>query len=222
MGSAFASFNFVVVTVGYRTKVPFPGAIEDVSDAIAWVYEHIEEKEFGNGDRERVFLSGHSAGGHLASLAALDKRWLRGVPQNFIKGVLSISGIYNVSDPLDSVVASWGYKKLYSTPTFGTDVDFMLDCSPLTHLNNLDTNMPHHTPPFFLLNAAKDFGLEKDGRSFHAAFNAKGLSCRYQVLQKESHGSISRSEQTMLAARDFFVSLMASLTELAPSETQPL
>jgi len=213
IGSAFATFNFVTVTVGYRTKVPFPGAIEDVADAISWVHQHIAEEQYGAGDVNRVFLSGHSAGGHLASLVTLDRRWLdsRGVPDDFIKGVVSISGIYNVPDPLDSALFSWGYKKMYITPTFGEDVNFMTESSPLTHLNNVDPQQPHHVPPFLILNAGSDFGLQKDGVAFHSAFNAKGLPAQYSVLDTESHGTISRSEKTMIAARDFLVSLIAKL-----------
>ena len=219
VGAAFSSFNFITVAVGYRTKVPFPGAIQDVADAISWVYQHIGEEKYGGGDTNRVFLSGHSAGGHLASLATLDRQWLdrREVPADFIKGVVSISGIYNVPDPLASAIASWGYNKLYITPTFGDNVEFMLASSPLTHLQRLDATLPHSVPPFLVLNAESDFGLEKDGVAFHTAFTSKGLPCRYEVLQNESHASISRSEKTMMAARDFFVSLLANLTEQAPA-----
>lgn len=204
------------MAVGYRTKVPFPGAIDDVADAISWVHQHIGEEQYGGGDASRVFLSGHSAGGHLASLATLDRRWLsrRNVPSDFIKGTVAISGIYNVSDPLDPAnsILSWGYKKMYIDPTFGTDLDLMNDSSPLTHLNTLDETQPHNVPPFMVLNASSDYGLQKDGQAFHASFLAKGLPCQYQVLQKESHATISRSELTMETVRDFLVSLLANLS----------
>lgn len=199
--------------MGYRTKVKFPGAIEDVADAIAWVQQNIGEERYGAGDLNQVFLSGHSAGGHLASLATIDRRWLnrRNVPSDFIKGVVSISGIYNVSDPLDSPLFSWGYKRIYISPTFGDDIDFMNDSSPLLHLNSIDTTEKHHIPPFFILNASTDFGLQKDGRSFHSAFIAKGLPVHYTILERETHGTISRSSKTMTAARDFLVGVMANL-----------
>jgi acetyl esterase/lipase len=194
--------------------VPFPGAIEDVADAISWIHQHIGEEQYG-GDVDRVFISGHSAGGHLASLATLDRRWLdaRNVPRNFIKGAVSISGIYNVSNPLESSIYSWGYNKMYITPTFGTDVNFMNDHSPATHLQALDETLEeHHVPPFLVLNAGRDFTLEKDGRAFHAIFQAKGLPCTYQSLPNESHGTISRSNETMTTIRDFLVTLLATLS----------
>lgn len=47
-------------------------------------------------------MSGHSAGGHLVSLVTLDAKYLNGVgvPIDFIKGVMSISGVYTLSSPL--------------------------------------------------------------------------------------------------------------------------
>lgn len=199
--------------------MPFPGAIQDVSDAIAWVYNHIGEKEYGGGDLNRVFISGHSAGGHLASLVTLDRQWLdrRAVPADFIKGVVSISGIYNVPDPLQNAVALWGYNKLYITPTFGDNMDFMLASSPLTHIRRLDATQPHSTPPFLIVNAGTDFGLEKDGVLFSSVFIGKNLPCRYELIADESHASISRSERTMELARDFLVSLIAILNTQPPA-----
>ncbi|MGI9601573.1 MAG: alpha/beta hydrolase fold domain-containing protein [Acidimicrobiales bacterium] len=62
--------GYVGVAINYRLgpKARFPDPIVDVKRAIAWVKEHITE--YG-GDPDTVFLTGGSAGGHLASLAAL-------------------------------------------------------------------------------------------------------------------------------------------------------
>lgn len=189
-----------------------------MADAIAWVHQHIGEDQYG-GDANRVFVSGHSAGGHLASLVTLDRRWLnrRQVPSDFIKGVVSISGIYNVSDPMGSQLYLWGYNQMYIRPTFSGDVDLMNDSSPLTHLMATAPEASNHIPPFLVLNASSDFTLEHDGKRFSDTLLAKGLKCTYQVLQKESHGSISRSQQTMTIAKDFLVNVLANLSLRASS-----
>lgn len=64
-----------VVGVGYRFSphVKSPAFIEDAAAAVAWVFNNI--KSFG-GDKKRIFLSGHSAGGYLALMLGLDKRYL--------------------------------------------------------------------------------------------------------------------------------------------------
>jgi acetyl esterase/lipase len=65
-----ASLGWVCVTINYRLspRSTFPDHIVDVKRALAWVKENIAS--YG-GDPAFVVLSGGSAGGHLASLAAL-------------------------------------------------------------------------------------------------------------------------------------------------------
>src|SRR5678815_449438 len=66
---------------------------EQVRSAIAWTYRNAER--FG-GDRERMFLSGHSSGAHLAGVA-LTTDWKRlGLPADLVKGGVLLSGMYDL------------------------------------------------------------------------------------------------------------------------------
>jgi acetyl esterase/lipase len=67
--------GIAVVAVNYRLnpKVNCPAYIEDAAAAVAWTFNHISE--FG-GDPAKIVVSGHSAGGYLASMVGLDKKWL--------------------------------------------------------------------------------------------------------------------------------------------------
>jgi len=66
---------------------------EQVRGAIAWIHRHAER--FG-GDRERMFLSGHSSGAHLAGVA-LTTDWKRlGLPADLVKGGVLLSGMYDL------------------------------------------------------------------------------------------------------------------------------
>lgn len=82
-----------VVAVNYRLhpQVTCPAYIEDAAAAVAWVFRHIAE--YG-GDPQRIFVSGHSAGGYLSSMVGLDKRWLgrHGIDANRIAGLIPFSG----------------------------------------------------------------------------------------------------------------------------------
>src|SRR5699024_9791242 len=62
--------GWVCVSINYRLcpKDPFPAQIIDVKRAIAWTREHIAG--YG-GDPSFIAVTGGSAGGHLAALAAL-------------------------------------------------------------------------------------------------------------------------------------------------------
>ena len=65
-----AAKGWVCVAINYRLapRDPFPAQIIDVKRAIAWVKEHIAD--YG-GDPDYLAITGGSAGGHLAALAAL-------------------------------------------------------------------------------------------------------------------------------------------------------
>ncbi len=85
--------GMAVVAVNYRLypKIKAPVYIEDAAAAVAWVFKHIEE--FG-GDPDMLFISGHSAGGYLASMVGLDQRWLEkhDIDANRIAGLIPFSG----------------------------------------------------------------------------------------------------------------------------------
>ena len=85
--------GLAVVAVSYRLspKVSCPTYIDDAAAAVAWTFKHIAE--YG-GDRELIFVSGHSAGGYLTSMVGLDKRWLAkyDVDADDIAGLIPFSG----------------------------------------------------------------------------------------------------------------------------------
>ena len=66
---------------------------EQVRRAIAWAWRNAET--FG-GDRERFYISAHSSGSHLAA-CVLTRGWREeGLPENFCKGALLLSGMYDL------------------------------------------------------------------------------------------------------------------------------
>lgn len=82
-----------VVGVNYRLypKVKAPVYIEDAAAAVAWTFKNIEG--FG-GDSSLIFISGHSAGGYLASMVGMDKGYLakHDIDANRIAGLIPFSG----------------------------------------------------------------------------------------------------------------------------------
>lgn len=91
--SALKGQGIAVVAVDYRLspKAKAPAYIEDAAAAVAWTFKNIGR--YG-GDTNRIFLSGHSAGGYLASLVTLDRRWLavHGVDPDRLAGLVPFSG----------------------------------------------------------------------------------------------------------------------------------
>jgi len=90
-----AGVSLVVVNYGLAPAVTMERIVQQMLAASAWVYRHAEE--YGM-DEERLFVSGHSAGGHLAAmmLAALWPVYDRSLPKDLYKGALAVSGVYDL------------------------------------------------------------------------------------------------------------------------------
>jgi acetyl esterase/lipase len=99
MAPALTAAGVIVVLAGYRLAPGhvFPAALDDAVAAVAWVHGHIGEH---GGRADRLFLGGHSAGGHYASLLAVRRDWQghAGVPQGVVRGCLPISGVYRFGE----------------------------------------------------------------------------------------------------------------------------
>ena len=79
--------------------------------ALAWLWRHAAE--YG-ADPDRIYVSGHSAGGHLAAmLLATDwPRFESGLPSGLVKGACAIGGIFD----LEPIRLSFLNEKLHLSP----------------------------------------------------------------------------------------------------------
>lgn len=64
-----------VIAVNYRLspRATHPAYITDAAAAVAWAFENVEK--YG-GNKELIFIGGHSAGGYLTLMVGLDKSYL--------------------------------------------------------------------------------------------------------------------------------------------------
>ena len=87
-GSLFAALNYTLAPQQTLT-----GIVEENRRAITWLYQNADDWGF---DRERIYLSGHSAGAHLAMMM-LQTDWPKfGLPHDVIKGVCAVSGVFDL------------------------------------------------------------------------------------------------------------------------------
>ena len=91
LGNRFAKEGIGVVVPSYRLMpgAPHPAQFEDALAAVDWTVKNIAQH---GGDLKRVWVTGHSAGGHLAALVGLDSRF-----RQHVKGVIAMSGVYDVT-----------------------------------------------------------------------------------------------------------------------------
>jgi len=91
----FQQHNSFFAALGY-SLAPTVSLTEIVAQnrhAIAWLYQQSVRWGF---DRDRIYLSGSSAGAHLAMMMMLTDWPHYGLPQDVIKGVCAVSGIYDL------------------------------------------------------------------------------------------------------------------------------
>ena len=83
--------NAIFISVGFDNIPPntMTGLVEQCRKAIAWVYKNI--KQFG-GDPNKLYVSGHSSGGHLANMMLVTEWKKQGLPANALKGGSILSG----------------------------------------------------------------------------------------------------------------------------------
>ncbi|MCA9063245.1 MAG: alpha/beta hydrolase [Planctomycetaceae bacterium] len=85
--------GIAVVAVNYRLspQVRVEDCLADAAAAVAWTFANIEQ--YG-GSVDRIFVSGHSAGGYLTSMIGLDRNWLakHQIDANRIAGLIPYSG----------------------------------------------------------------------------------------------------------------------------------
>jgi arylformamidase len=139
-----------------------------VSRALAWVWRNAES--FG-GDRDRLFVSAHSSGAHLAA-CALTIGWREeGLPPGFCKGGLLVGGMYDL--------APVRLSKRSAYVAFTDAIEQGL--SPMRHIGGLAT------PLVLAHGSAESPEFQRQTRDFFAAVGAAGKPAKLIVAEGYNH-----------------------------------
>jgi acetyl esterase/lipase len=173
LGNSLTRRGFVVVVPDYRLypDVQFPAWIEDGARAVRWTRDNIDA--YG-GDTSRIFVIGHSAGAHTATLLALDEHYLRdvGVSTGAVQGFVSIAG------PVDTVWTDPDVQALMGPPE-GWPTTY-----PETHVDGTE-------PPLLLLHGARDETVSPENSVRLAAYvRERGGCARSTVYPGVGHVAI--------------------------------
>ena len=167
---ALARQGVVMVSINYRLSpgVKHPEHVKDVARAFAWTVKNIEK--YG-GRTDQIFVSGHSAGGHLVALLATDETYLKaeGCGVKNIKGVIALSGVYEVPPKVLPQV-------------FGTDEEVRKKASPTYHARA-------GLPPFLIVYGDKDLKYcdKEPAQAFAKALNDKGTPATVYEVPECNH-----------------------------------
>ncbi len=165
VAEALVREGIAVALLRYRLAPPIshPKQAEDVAAGVALLVR--EAQRYGY-DRSRIFLSGHSAGGHLAALIALDPKYLgkNGASPKSLAGVVAFSGLFDLA-PHRPVSED---QKYAVANTFGHDPAVLKQASPLAHVRA-------GASPFLIFGAVNDLpGFLPDAKTFADALTRAG------------------------------------------------
>jgi acetyl esterase/lipase len=171
-----ASRGWVCVSINYRLspRDPFPAHIVDVKRAIGWIREH--GSPYGM-DPEFVAVTGGSAGGHLAALAALtpgDPEYQPGFEDTdtSVQAAVPHYGVYDLAGATGSRRSAQmrdrflGPRVLFRDPR--AEIDEFERASPLLRVNA-------EAPPFFVIHGRHD-SLVEVGQARQLVEALRGLS----------------------------------------------
>jgi acetyl esterase/lipase len=178
--------------------------VDDLCHALVYIRDHISE-HYPQADPNQIFLSGHSAGAHLISLLILDKSHFERheFSPSSIRGVITMSGIYTLSSPThDSKynIRNLVFRMLYLSNLLYPEGKTMFEYSPIEYIKTDD-----EVPPFLVMSARFDLGLEVDARRFVEKFRQHNYQVEYHVIGgMTTHGTIASQFSKNDAHRHFF------------------
>ncbi len=174
IAQSLARVGVAVAAANYRLspKTSFPAYVEDAAAACVWVQKHIAEK---GGDARRVFVGGHSAGGDLTAMLAMDARYFQKhefSPTNFA-GYIPVSG---------QLMTHYTVRAERGISPFNITAD---DAAPIRFAHA-------DTAPLLVLYADKDMATRaEENRFFVSVLQAAGNKRVTEMLvQDRNHGTI--------------------------------
>jgi len=180
--------GFALASVNHRLSpaVRHPVHVEDVLAAIAWLREQAAEHRL---DPDRIVLMGHSAGAHLAALAAVDeaRREAAGIPEGVILGAILLDGAgYDIPARMATRPAATTRRMLEDA--FGTDPAGWTDASPALVVARPDRTGP--PPPVLALFVDRPSAGDQSRRLAAAVEAAGGRGDAVRIAGKD-HASIN-------------------------------
>jgi arylformamidase len=157
-----AGFNLVLLEYTLAPAVRMDQIVSEVQAGVAWV---IERAATFSADPARVFVGGHSAGGHLAAMAMVDRR---------LAGGVAISGIYDL-EPI---------RLNNLNENLGLDLAEADRNSPVRHLPSTSS------PLIVSVGLAELPELIRQSEEFASAWQQRGLPGKFLPIRDRDHFSI--------------------------------
>lgn len=197
----FVNAGYIVASMYYRSSAQgkFPDQIEDVKTAIRFLRANAEKYSI---DPEHIGVFGRSAGGHLATLAAMNKdEWESDEWKEYSSKVQCCCDMFG---PLDLVANMEVEEKKFSDPNFrwhklsdthggalvgGDDSTIKARAAIASPINYINSDMC----PLMIIHGDSDpiVPIEGNSEAFWKKLEESGLAARaeYYIIKGGGHGS---------------------------------
>ncbi len=179
IGRHWAKKDIVTVIIDYPLSpaANYETMAEASAQAVKWVKENISK--YG-GNPERIFVSGHSAGGHLAALISTDDQYFKNLGiENPIAGTILIDA---AGLDMDGYLQEERFEKGHTyMNTFTSDPAIWKKATPLYHLHK-------SMPPMLIYRGGKTYpSISKSNEKFIAALKEFAPETAYRVQKNKKH-----------------------------------
>ncbi|MBN2330057.1 MAG: alpha/beta hydrolase, partial [Candidatus Omnitrophica bacterium] len=193
--------GIAIAAVNYRLspKAHYPAYINDAAAGAAWILRHIEDYQ---GSPEKLFVSGHSAGGYLTAMIGVDPQYLA----KYGASVHDFAGFMPVSGQMVTHSTVRGERGIPSTQPL---ID---EAAPCYHVRK-------DLPPFLNISGSVDLpSRAEENRYFATAMNAAGHAwAEYREFIGRDHGTIvSRIPQGNDPVAEIMLDFMRRVMEKQP------
>lgn len=170
-GVAYAALDYALAP-----SVTLDEIVRQARSATAWLWQSAAELGI---DRERIYVSGHSAGGHLTAMLLLTDwpAFAAGLPARVVRGGCAISGVFDL-EPLR-------YTSI--NQALGLDAAAARRNSPL-HL--LEGAAPAASPLILAVGGQESSEFRRQQADFAAAWQAKGLPAQVVDMPGYHHFNV--------------------------------
>jgi acetyl esterase/lipase len=185
--------GFAIASIQYRLSgtAKYPAAIDDCRDALHWLEQNGARYRL---DRRHIFLSGGSAGGHLAAFLALQARSPEIKAVCLLYPATDLTGFANQD-------AKHGYLPDFLGGSVNEKRAEAIEGSPVNHVRA-------NAPPFLIFHGDMDTLVPiAQSKELNNKLHAVGVESHLIVLHGKGHG-FSLTDAQQQEAGDFFLKHM--------------